>query len=89
MFVIVRPYLRDVLARIADHPIKRMRSLIDRIVLTPNEAKSALCIDFFGDLARIVSIAMDLEEPIAVNDITAEWVKLVAEEGLEPPTRGL
>lgn len=66
-----------------------LRSLVDKIVLTPNDTNSALCIDLHGDLAGILSIAMDRQKPLAVNDLTIAAVKLVAEEGLEPPTRGL
>jgi hypothetical protein len=52
-------------------------------------SRNALCIELHGDLAGILSIAMDRQKPLAVNDLTVAAVKLVAEEGFEPPTRAL
>ena len=72
-----------------DEAIGLLRSLIDRIELTPNEERTALTIDLYGDLAGILAIAMSKEKPLADNDALLSGGKLVAEEGLEPPTRGL
>ena len=66
-----------------------IRSLVDRIVLTPNEDGSDLQIDLHGDLAGIISIARKGEDPLETSDFETMVLKLVAEEGLEPPTRGL
>ncbi len=66
-----------------------MRSLIDRIVLTPNEEGTDLNIDLFGDLAGVLTMARKGEKPLDFSDLENLGLKLVAEEGLEPPTRGL
>ena len=55
----------------------------------PNEDGSDLQIDLHGDLAGIISIARKGEEPLETSDFETMVLKLVAEEGLEPPTRGL
>ena len=72
-----------------DEAISVLRSLIDRIELTPNKAGDDLVINLHGELAGILAIAMNNGEPLADNDDLISCVKLVAEEGLEPPTRGL
>ncbi|MGV6805895.1 MAG: recombinase family protein, partial [Ruegeria sp.] len=66
-----------------------MRTLIDKIVLTPNSARTELTIDLFGDLAGVLAMARKGEKPLDSSDIETLVFKLVAEEGLEPPTRGL
>jgi DNA invertase Pin-like site-specific DNA recombinase len=66
-----------------------MRSLIERIVLTPNEDGTDLNIDLFGDLAGVLTMARKGEKPLDFSDLENLGLKLVAEEGLEPPTRGL
>ena len=80
-----------------------LRSLIEKIVLTPVPAQDDLSIDLYGDLAGILSIASQ-ENPmknkslnekrlrqIAVNDnfSSEPSVKLVAGAGFEPTTFGL
>ena len=62
-----------------------LRSLIEKIVLTPNPTNTALTID----LAGILSMATGKDQRAAVGDLEVTTVKLVAGEGLEPPTRGL
>ena len=66
-----------------------IRSLIDRIVLTPNEAGTELSIDLFGDLAGVLLMARKGKKALGSSEIETMGVKLVAEEGLEPPTPGL
>ena len=72
-----------------DEAIGLLRTLIDRIELVPNEDRSNLVINLYGELAGILAIAMSKEKPLADNDALLMGVKLVAEEGLEPPTHGL
>ena len=72
----------------AQQAIAALRALIDRITLTPNAAGDALVVDLHGDLAGILAIAANGGKPLPPHD-PALSVKLVAEEGLEPPTRGL
>ena len=72
-----------------DEAIGLLRTLIDRIELVPNEGRSDLVINLYGALAGILAIAMSKEKPLADNDSLLMGVKLVAEEGLEPPTHGL
>ena len=66
-----------------------LRSLIDRIELVPNDEESDLTVNLYGELAGILAIAMHREKPLPEHDPVLMGVKLVAEEGLEPPTRGL
>ena len=66
-----------------------MRSLINKIVLTPNSAGTELTIDLFRDLVGVLAMARKGEKPLDTSDIETMGLKLVAEEGLEPPTRGL
>ena len=40
-----------------DESAKILRELIEKIVLTPNEAKTALIVDLYGDLAGILQIS--------------------------------
>ena len=80
-----------------------LRSLIEKIVLTPNPDQGDLSIDLYGDLAGILTIASQ-ENPmdkatgikkrlrqIAVNDnhLSEPSVELVAGAGFEPTTFGL
>ena len=84
--------------------IEIIRSLIDKIVLTPNDQKDALKIDLYGDLAGILSVASKRDKSLILNELSLNEIQLVAEdscqlnsmktklvagEGLEPPTRGL
>ena len=80
-----------------------LRSLIEKIVLTPNPEQGDLSIDLYGDLAGILTIASQ-ENPmnkatgikkrlrqIAANDnhLSEPSVELVAGAGFEPTTFGL
>ena len=60
-----------------------LRSLIDRIVLHPGKKRGELTIELRGQLASILSLAHQAK--FGAEAMTM----LVAEEGLEPPTRGL
>ena len=62
-----------------------LRSLIDRIVLTPN-AEGKLDIDLYGDLAGILSLASAHTKPLGENDPMVQQVKVVAGIGFEPMT---
>jgi len=59
-----------------------LRSLVDKIVLHPGEGRGNLRIELHGQLAAIPNLT---EEPVPEEVM----IKVVAEEGLEPPTRGL
>ena len=61
-----------------------IRSLIERIVLTPEDGK--LRIDLTGDLAAILSIAQKGRRPRPEDEAQASKVKLVAGAGFEPAT---
>jgi site-specific DNA recombinase len=63
-----------------------LRTLIDKIVLTPNEAATELRIDLHGDLAGILEIAENSIKPMVKRANGALVVKLVGPEGFEPPT---
>ncbi len=61
-----------------------LRTLIDEIVLHPGDKRGKMTIEVYGEPSALFLLAN--EEPFAVNN----WmIKVVAEEGLEPPTRGL
>ena len=62
-----------------------IRSLVDRIELTPN-ADGKLDIDLFGDLAGILSLASKNEGPLDESDPSVQQVKMVAGVGFEPTT---
>ena len=66
-----------------------LRELIEKVVLTPNNDRSELIVDLHGDLAGIMSMATNAENSKVSNGYDVMVGKLVAEEGLEPPTRGL
>jgi len=66
-----------------------LRSRVEKVVLTPNETGDDLVIDLHGELAGILAIAMNREKPLFGTDPILSVVKLVAEERLELPTRGL
>ncbi|MGE4218971.1 MAG: recombinase family protein [Alphaproteobacteria bacterium] len=61
-----------------------LRSMIDRIVLHAGERRGELRIELHGALVSILALANGHRTPDP-----ALMLKLVAEEGLEPPTRGL
>ena len=81
-----------------------LRALIDRVVLRPNEDRSALLVDVEGDLGGILSLAtkrgdawpkphydLAIVEAITTsrNHYKSREAKMVAAEGFEPPTKGL
>ncbi len=68
-----------------------IRSLVDKIVLTPTEidGKKTVVIDLHGELAGILSLASNAEKPLDENDFSVEFIKLVAGEGIEPPTSAM
>ncbi|GGB65156.1 recombinase family protein [Henriciella pelagia] len=70
-----------------------LRSLIDKVVLTPNSARDELVIDLHGDLAGILAVAesrQDTSRRAAKTGTGRSPVLLVVgPEGLEPPTRPL
>ena len=57
-----------------------MRTLIDRIVLTPvsREGKETLSITLHGDLAGILGLAAKAKGPLEASDPVVECTKLVA-----------
>lgn len=55
-----------------------LRSLISRIVLTPNATKDKLNMDIEGDLAGILTIASNSIKPLNNNDKTVQQVTMVA-----------
>ena len=66
--------------------IELLRSLIEKIVLTPNKARDKLVIDLFGDLGGILAVAKEKENSMEYRCAAVPGVKLVGPEGLEPPT---
>ena len=60
-----------------------LRSLIDRIVLTPT-AEGKLEIDLKGDLAGILTLATNRNRPLEASDPSVQQVKVVAGAGFEP-----
>ncbi|MEX0809080.1 MAG: recombinase family protein [Dongiaceae bacterium] len=67
-----------------DEAIQTIRSLIDRIVLTP--VAGELQIDLKGELAAILSLCQDSKKPAARVRDGLEQLKLVAGAGFEPAT---
>ena len=59
-----------------------LRSLIDRIVLTPN-TEDRLTVDLFGDLAGILGMAAQKNGPLDASDPLVRQVKLVAGAGYQ------
>jgi site-specific DNA recombinase len=62
-----------------------LRSLVDRIELTPNR-QGKLQIDLYGDLAGILSLAGKRDRPLNQSDPSVQQVKVVAGVGFEPTT---
>lgn len=62
-----------------------LRSLIDRIELTPNP-NGKLDIDLHGNLAGILRLAANKNGPLTESDPFIEQVKVVAGIGFEPMT---
>jgi site-specific DNA recombinase len=62
-----------------------LRSLVDRIELTPN-ADGKLEIDLFGDLAGILALATNAKGPLDESGPEIQQVKMVAGAGFEPAT---
>lgn len=54
-----------------------IRSLVDRIALTPN-SEGKLDIDLFGDLAGILALAANKDRPLDESDPSVRQVKVVA-----------
>ena len=79
--------------------IEIVRSLIEKIVLTPVKGKKELSLDLYGDLAGILSIAAKEKTmphkrkrpgKTASNDnVSKPSIALVAGAGFEPTTFGL
>lgn len=67
--------------------VPTVRSLIDRVVLTPREEGRGVDIDVFGQIASI--IAMATGKKLETGGEQERMFSMVAEEGLEPPTPGL
>jgi DNA invertase Pin-like site-specific DNA recombinase len=67
-----------------DEAIQTIRSLIDRIVLTP--VAGELQIDLMGELAAILTLCHDSKKPAARVRDGLKQIKLVAGAGFEPAT---
>ena len=78
--------LRDALYQpdARDEAFELVRSLIERVVLTPVEGD--LRIDLHGEIAGILSICDDRKKPASSSKRRAEQIKMVAGGGFEPPT---
>ena len=63
-----------------------LRSLIDRVVVTPDLATDAPCISLEGNLAGILSLAQTAKNAAPVSPEDASQIKLVAGVGFEPTT---
>jgi len=60
------------------------RTLIDRVVLSPGPGRGRMSVEVYGEPIALFHTAH------AGNMKNDDWmIKVVAEEGLEPPTRGL
>ncbi|MCK5424050.1 MAG: recombinase family protein [Emcibacter sp.] len=73
------------------HIAELLRSLIDKIVLTPDEKnpdgnKNALKIDLYGDLAGILSLASNGDKSLILKNLSHNENQLVAGVGFEPTT---
>lgn len=66
-----------------------LRTLVEKIVLTPDANNEKLTIDLHGDLAGILRMAQGGKSSKCINDLDLTVLKVVAEERLELPTRGL
>ena len=64
-----------------------IRALIDRVIITPTAKSYSLAIE--GDLAAILNLAGGEDMQGSQGQTEISEILLVAEEGLEPPTRGL
>jgi hypothetical protein len=61
-----------------------LRTLIDEIVLHPGDKRGKMSIEVYGEPSALFLLASDT--PAAPDN----WmIKVVAEEGFEPPTHGL
>ncbi|MBX2834843.1 MAG: recombinase family protein [Micavibrio sp.] len=96
--------LRDALndENLRNEAAELLRSLVDKIVLTPKKGQKELAINLYGDLAGILSIAVentsgkkqdslvDQVKALASNDNDPDLqIKMVAGAGFEPTTFGL
>lgn len=87
-----RAAIEDLSAVLKDHEREHaaaqrtLRALIDRVIVTPAATPRGVEIELVGRLENVIALATG--EPANV-DRTDFPLKVVAEEGLEPPTRGL
>ncbi len=70
-----------------DEAFTIVRSLIDRVVLTPTD--EGLIAELHGDLAGILTLCEPQKSQRPTADAVRRQLSVVAEEGLEPPTKGL
>ena len=61
-----------------------IRALVDRIVLLPGKKRGETTIEVYGEPSAILALASGNSTHTQLG-----MIKVVAEEGLEPPTRGL
>jgi len=52
-----------------------LRSLVDKVVLTPNGSKKPLTIDLHGDLAGILTIATGRQKRIPESDMLIQQIR--------------
>jgi site-specific DNA recombinase len=69
-----------------DEAAEIMRSLIDKVVLTPEASDRKVSAKLYGALAGILTLAGNES---CTGPSRPMQLSLVAEEGLEPPTNGL
>lgn len=62
--------------------VELIRSLVEKIVLTPNPNKSGFLIDVYGDLAGILNISMSKEAQKPQQELDLKQIRMVV--GLEP-----
>ena len=63
-----------------------LRTLIDRIELTPDQHGKGLSISLHGDLAGIFALPANKKGPLDASDPLVDCTKLVAGAGFEPAT---
>ncbi len=90
MSITYQAKLDKLFAALSDEQLKDeasgvIRSLIDKIILSPSEGKT-MGITLVGDLAGLLSVATKTKNPLPENDILLVQVKMVAGVGFEPTT---
>ncbi|WP_411342312.1 recombinase family protein [Sphingopyxis sp. J-6] len=65
---------------------RTLRALIDHVIVTPASTPRGVDIELVGRLENVVALATGAPANVERTDFP---LKMVAEEGLEPPTRGL